>query len=185
MKYLAFLFIVLFALAGCSPEPHKSIPELKTEFTIPTEISRKDVRQISRWAIQTIAREIERLKPKYRELADFSTACISQDGLTLHYKKNVIKGTKGTVLGEGEACEIVVSFSDVIHHGISAIPWGNYTIIYKRLNWQVYSYPAIYGWKEYPGGHRFVRSQNFELCETIYTIVTEYLKPLEELESSK
>jgi len=127
------------------------------------------------------------LKPKYLELSDYeSVKCILEDQLSLHYEKNVVEGVKGTVLGQGLACEIVVQFSPTIERGISPTPWGNFTIKYPAFEWQVCSYPACYWIPGKPTdkfiarfGGKFVRSNNLELCKEVNQIIRNELNELD------
>lgn len=146
------------------------------------------VTNVSSRIIRKVAEELEQLKATYSELSDFSQDCISSDGLSLHYRKNVVDGIKGTVLGKGEACEIVISFSSIVNRGISPIPWGNYTIKYPELNWQVCSYPAAFWTPSKPNenctarfGGRFIRSHKLELCRIVSRVVLKHLRKLDDL----
>ena len=140
-------------------------------------------------ATQGIVEEVMELRGQYSELSDFSPDCIGSVGLSLHYEKNILPGHKGSILGEGEACEIVLDFSRIPSRtGPSAILWGMYEIRWEHLKWQVSSYPACFfssdggqgrGLEKWGG--RFIRSHNIELCKTVHAIVKAHLKVFEEL----
>jgi len=144
---------------------------------------------ISRQIVVEIADDIMALQPHNQLLSGFTTNCISLNGLSLHYSNNVVKGVKGMVLGNGPACEIVITFSPLINHGMSPIPWGNFTKHFPSLSWQVCSYPACYWIPGKPGepflekfGGRFIRSTDLDLCITVDALVCKRLAPLEEME---
>ena len=135
-----------------------------------------------------IANEIERLKPRYPELQGFSDDCIEDDGLALHYSRNLVQGELDTTLGDGPACEIMIEFSPIIDRGLSFIPWESYTVVYPRLGWQACSYPASYWLRTADGslqfGGRFVRSYNPDLCSDVTRIVNRNLRHIEELDAA-
>jgi len=146
--------------------------------------------------IKKIALEIEQLKPEHAELSDFPGNCVSADGLAIHYSKNVVERAGGTTaLGEGQACEIVVRFSQIENHPQSSTRWEYYTITYPKLNWQVSSYPACFWMKDDPDappagdaraqfGGPFVRSHSLPLCKAVHEIVVRNLKPIRDMEDA-
>lgn len=186
LLFLALFAIAVFTTLGCATRPHADAGS-----STPSANDDAICVMASKKIILRVAKELERLKSEYSELSEFTDECISEDGLTLHYAKNVVPGIKGTVLGEGEACEIVIEFSPIVKYGTSPIPWGNFTITYPRLDWQVCSYPAAYWIPGKPGdsytarfGGRFIRSGNLELCERVNGIVRKHLEPLDELDEA-
>jgi len=178
------ILVLSMSVLGCSRTPPESGARAAAS---------QDHVAVSKQIINSVARDIEKLKPKYEELVGFSVAACVKDGhLSLYYGKNIVEGALVTQLGRGKACEIVVKFSPVVDRGASPIPWGNYEIVYPKLAWQVSSFPACYWIPGRPGDHytarfggMFVRSHNLGLCMEVNEIVRTYLKELESLEKKK
>jgi len=205
-RFRSACLILCMAAAGCGqPEPVRptilepekpaspwGFPGLEPG-AVPPQHSipyRPSSYETSREAIRKMTAEIMLLKDRHPELSDFTAQCISEGGLSLRYRKNVIEGDDGGELGSGDACEIVVEFSPAVDRGASPIAWGNYTIIYPRLKWQVCSYPACFwiasdhaGRSTQQFGGRFIRSHNIPLCRQVHAIVQRHLKAIERLEA--
>ena len=201
------LMLCLIAAAGCGqpdkerdtvmeperPDRSRRFPGLEPgaetpPFAVPVE---PVVDDLSRREIRKIADEILPLKSRFPELSDFSAKCISKDGLSLRYRRNVIEGGNGSTLAADGACEIVIEFSPIVDRGVSPIPWGNYTITFPKLKWQVCSYPACFWIQSETAGQpverfggRFVRSTNAGLCRAVHSLVEKHIDTFRRIEAA-